>query len=82
MICGMSRREIAVNVLLGALLLLLFAVPFILLVVDTGLLFRVLVPSAEQYFSRLGIPDGLWELVLFAVILLWTRYRPSDFKEV
>ena len=78
----MSRREIAVNVLLGALLLLLFAVPFILLVVDTGLLFRMLVPSAEQYFSRMTIPEGLWELVLFAVILLWTRYHPSDFKEV
>ena len=78
----MSRREIAVNVLLGALLLFLFAVPFILLVVGTGLLCRVLVPSAEQYFSRLGIPDGLWELVLFAVILLWTRHRPSDSRTV
>jgi len=81
MICGMSRREIAVSVLLGTLLLLLFAIPFILLVVDTGLFFRVLVPPAEQYFSGLGIPDGLWELVLFGAFLLWERLRPSDLKE-
>jgi len=77
----MSRREIAVNVLLGALLLLLFAVPFILLVVDTRLLFRVLGPSVEQSFSHLALPDGFWELVLFGVFLLWKRFRPSDFKE-
>jgi hypothetical protein len=82
MICGMSRREIAVNVLLGAVLLLIFAVPFILLVLAGGLLFRVLSPSVEQYFSRLGIPEGLWELLLFGVFLLWKRYRPSDFKEI
>ena len=78
----MSRREIAVNVLLGAVLLLIFAIPFILLVLGGGLLFRVLGPSVEQYFSRLGIPDGLWELLLFGMFLLWKRFRPSDFKEI
>ena len=82
MICGMSRREIAVNVLLGAVLLLIFAIPFILLVLGGGLLFRVLGPSVEQYFSRLGIPEGLWELLLFGMFLLWKRFRPSDFKEI
>ena len=77
----MSRREIAVNILLGALLLLLFAVPFILLVVDAGLLFRVLGPPLEQSFLHLAFPNGLWELVLFSVFLLWKRFRPSAFKE-
>jgi hypothetical protein len=33
MICGMSRREIVANVLLGALLLLISAVPFTFLAV-------------------------------------------------
>ena len=82
MIWDMSRRDIAVNVLLGAVLLLTFAIPFILLVLSGGLLFRVLGPSVEQYFSRLGIPQGLWELLLFGVFLLWKRFRPSDFKEI
>lgn len=82
MICGMSGREIAVNVLLGAVLLLIFAIPFILLVLSGGLLFRVLGPSVEQYFSRLSIPEGLWELVLFAMFLLWKRFHPSDFKKI
>ena len=78
----MSRREIAVNVLLGALLLLLLLFHLFLSSSTQGFSFAVLGPSVEPYFSRLGIPDGLWELVLFAVILLWTRYRPSNFKEV
>ncbi|HET9307239.1 MAG TPA: hypothetical protein VFO46_14545 [Candidatus Sulfotelmatobacter sp.] len=78
----MSRRDIAVNVLLGAVLLLIFAIPFILLVLSGGLLFRVLGPSVEQYFSRLGIPQGFWELLLFGMFLLWKRFRPSDFKEI
>ena len=78
----MSRRDIAVNVLLGAVLLLIFAIPFILLVLAGGLLFRVLGPSVEQYFSRLALPQGLWELLLFGMLLLWKRFRPSDFKEI
>lgn len=82
MICGMSRREIAVNVLLGAVLLLIFAVPFVLLVLAGGLFFRVLGPSVEQYFSRLALPEGLWELLLFGMFLLWKRFRQSDFKEI
>ena len=82
MIFGMNRREIAVNVLLGAVLLLIFAIPFILLVLAGGLLFRVLGPSVGQYFSRLGIPEGLWGLLLFSMFLLWKRFRPSDFKEI
>jgi hypothetical protein len=82
MICGMSRREIAVNVLLGAVLLLIFAAPFILPVVAGALIFRSLAPPLEQYFPRLALPEGLWELVLFGVFLLWKRYHPSDFKEI
>lgn len=82
MICGMSRRDIAVNVLLGAVLLLIFAIPFILLVLSGGLLFRVLGPSVEQYLSRLSIPEGLWELLLFGMFLLWKRFHPSDFKKI
>ena len=68
----MSRREIAVNGLLGALMLFLFAIPFILLVVDAGLLFRVLAPTVEQYFSRLALPDWFWAMALLSVFLLWT----------
>lgn len=76
----MSRREIAVNVFLGAVLLLIFAIPFILLVLAGGLLFRVL--GSEQYFSRLSLPQGLWELLLFGMLLLWKRFRPAGFKEI
>ena len=81
MICCMSRREIAVNVLLGALLLFLFAIPFILLVVDAGLLFRVLGPTVEQYFSRLALPDWFAALALLGMLLLWKRSHPAGFKE-
>lgn len=82
MICGMSRRDIAVNVLLGAVLLLIFAIPFILLVLSGGLLFRVLGPSVEQCFLRLSLPQGLWEPLLFCMLVLWKRFRPSGFKEI
>ena len=77
MISGMSRREIVVNVGLGAILLLIFAVPFILLTFAGVLLVRVLNPLVARHFSSLGLPSGLWLLLLFGVIALWKRYDPA-----
>lgn len=76
---SMSRREIAVNVALGSILLLLFAVPLIFLILTGGLLFRALDPLVGRYFS--GLPQGLWELLLFSVFLLWRWFRPAESKE-
>ena len=77
MISSMSRREIAVNVGLGAVLLLIFAVPFILFIGAGALLVRALNPLLAQHFSSLGFPSGLWLLLPFGVIALWKRYGPA-----
>ena len=78
----MRRREVAVNVALGSILLLLFAVPLILLILAGGLLFRALDPVVGRYFVLLGLPHGLWVLLLFGVILLWRWFRPAESREI
>jgi len=71
MISLMSRREIAINILSGTILLLAFALPVLALVLAGEFLHRMIAPPIETYISSFGFPYDAWDLIVLSALSVW-----------
>jgi hypothetical protein len=67
----MSRREIATNVLLGLILLVVFAIPVVAVVAAVGYLFLAIGAPLTHYLSRLGLPEDVLLYGFLSVAAIW-----------